>query len=220
MLVDRERFLVLAGAIASATACTRTTEVPTADLPILPPVASSAPEAPRVVAQPPTPPTLAGASSASSSSLGDPVVSPSACEQDNDTGTVDCSKWKGRKLGGPACEGLEGTCDLLAKSYAYRPKAAAAAAACLSKLGAGACDIRARNRCYLEGVKAACPEPQYEARCQGKIDMCRAANVRVQYTKEECVKAMSAQHERDREWAISQMGPSSEGKCQLMYTVF
>jgi hypothetical protein len=31
---------------------------------------------------------------------------------------------------------------------------------------------------------------------------------------------MSALKGGDREWAIGAMGPSSEGKCQLMFTVF
>lgn len=216
MRIDRDRFLLLAAALA-APSCGRAAATISADTPILPPVASSVadPEGP-VTAPPPLPAAVTSSTPIVASAA---PLDATACEKENDTGTVDCSRFRGKRPG-PACEGLEGTCDLLAKHYAYRPRAAAAAAACLTRLGAGACDIRARNRCYLEGVKASCPEPQYESRCQAKMDMCRAAGVRIQYTKEECMKAMSSQNERDREWAISQMGPSSEGKCQLMYTVF
>lgn len=219
MKIDRDRFLLLAAALA-APSCGRAAATISADTPLLPPVASAVvdPDASPITAPPPPPPGAVVSSQPVAASASPPDAT--ACEKENDTGTVDCSKLKGRRLGGPSCEGLDGTCDLLAKGSAYRPKAAAAAAACMTRLGAGACDIRARNRCYLEGVRASCAEPQYESRCQAKIDMCRAAGIRVQYTKEECMKAMSAQQERDREWAISQMGPSSEGKCQLMYTVF
>lgn len=219
MEIDRERFLVLASAIAAATSC-QPAATPTVDAPILPPVATSPdPSAtPRVVgAPPPAPPP--SASSAPLLAATDETPGSASCEKDNDVGVVDCSKLKGRRFG-PSCEGMDGTCDLLAKSSSYRPRAAAAAAACLSRIPPGACDMRAKNRCYLEGVRATCPEARWASRCQEKLDMCRAAGIRAEYTKEECMKSMSAQQDQDREWAISQMGPSSEGKCRLMYTVY
>jgi hypothetical protein len=143
-----------------------------------------------------------------------------ACGTANDTGAVDCSRIKALKLRGPACEGAENTCELLAQGYAYRPHAAEVAAACLDRLGKRVCDIQARKRCYQEGVEDSCPEPQFEARCQEALFQCAAAHIRPQYSLQQCVQAMSAQKPADRDWAISAMGPSSEGKCELMFTVF
>jgi hypothetical protein len=114
---------------------------------------------------------------------------------------------------------MSGTCDLLAGGKIYRPRAAHAAAACMSRMGARACDIGVRKRCYDEGVHAACPEAQFAAACQTKVDECHAKGQRVTYTKEECMKAASALTGGDRSWAIGAMGPSSEGSCRLMFTV-
>jgi len=202
--VDRERFLALVLSVA-AQGCGKTTAVDVVVAPVvvepLQPSASPPAELGRATPVPLT-----------------EVEGPTPCENANDTGIVDCARFKARKLAGPTCEGVAGTCDLLAKDYAYRKRSAQAAAECLSRVGARACDIRARKECFEEGVKAACPEPQFDAQCEATMDRCRAAHVRIQYTKEDCLKAMSSQHERA--WAISQMGPSSEGKCQLMFTVF
>ena len=216
MSIDRERFLVLVLAIA-AQACGKSTADGVVVVPVVmvPLESTASATAPSELARA-TPPASAGDSSPRPD-----VQGPTPCEIDNDTGTVDCSRIKARKVTGPACEGgIAGTCDLLAKDYAYRRRSAEAAAECMTRAGARACDIHARKKCFEEGVKAACPEPRFDAQCEAKMDECRAAKVRIQYTKEDCMKAMSSQHERDRAWAISQMGPSSEGKCQLMFTVF
>lgn len=89
----------------------------------------------------------------------------------------------------------------------------------MNRVGARACDIGARKRCYEEGVRAACPEAQFASVCETKMAQCRAAGQRVTYTKEECMKAASALTGGDRSWALSAMGPSSEGTCRLMFTV-
>jgi hypothetical protein len=89
----------------------------------------------------------------------------------------------------------------------------------MARMGARACDIGVRNKCYNEGVHAACPEAQFASACQAKIDQCHAAGQRVMYTKEECMKAASALTGGDRCWALGAMGPSAEGSCRLMYTV-
>jgi len=211
MELDRDRFLFLVVALSSPYGCNQgpvpTTAGGIATVYVPPPVATEAhPPTPRPVAEPPSVP--------------EPVAASTRCAVENDTGTVDCSRIRTLRLGGPACEGAESTCDLLAQGYAYRPHAAEVAAACLDRLGSRVCDIQARKKCYEEGVRSACPEPQFEARCEGAIERCEAARIRPQYTKEECVQAMSAQKGPDRDWPIGAMGPSSEGKCQLMFTVF
>jgi hypothetical protein len=219
MVLDRDRFLFFVAAM-SAPACKTggSDREATAFAPIV--VASIEPVA--TESRPPAAPRPPTEARVEDAGADEPVAAPvvSECEKQNDTGTVDCTKMKQRRFSGPACEGVGGTCDLLEKGYAYRPRAAQAAAACIDRLGARACDIGARKKCYEEGIKASCPEPRFEAQCEAKIAQCQAAKVRVQYTKEECVKSMSAQKDRDRAWALSQMGPSSEGKCRLMFTVF
>ena len=87
-------------------------------------------------------------------------------------------------------------------------------------LGARVCDIRARQKCYEEGVRASCPEPKFATWCDEAISKCHEANITPSYTREECQRALSAQSGTDALWAVSAMGPSSEGKCELMFTVF
>ena len=87
-------------------------------------------------------------------------------------------------------------------------------------MGKRACDIAARRRCYEEGIKAACPEPRFEQPCAAKIQECKAAGIRVRYTEEQCVQVMSSLKGGDRKWALEAMGPSAEGSCNLMFTVF
>lgn len=198
----------------------------------LPP--SGAPQAPGFGAASPQP-APSGAKTAGVPQSGKPVGAASSpaslpahaedtptvvCGAQNDEGAVDCASFKGGKLSGPTCEGMSGTCDLLAGGRIYRPRAARAAAACMSRAGTRACDIGVRKRCYDEGVHAACPEAQFASVCQSKIDQCKAAGQRVTYTKEECMKAASALTGGDRTWAINAMGPSAEGSCRLMFTVF
>ena len=58
------------------------------------------------------------------------------------------------------------------------------------------------------------------AECDASLKACAAAKVRPSYTKEECVRVLSSLHGGDLKWASKAMGPSSEGKCRLMYPVF
>jgi hypothetical protein len=175
--------------------------------------------APAQTQKPAAPTPTSSSMAAPASSLAD-VTPTVACGNQNDDGVVDCSAVKAAKLTGPACEGLSGTCDLLAGGKIYRPRAARAAVACLNRMGARACEIGVRKRCYEEGVRASCPEAQFAGACEAKMQQCRAAGQRVTYTKEECMKAASAMTGGDRNWALGAMGPSSEGSCRLMFTVF
>lgn len=199
--VDRERFLVLALAMA-APACARAQGEPGAPPVVIAPIAPVSADAGALVVAP------------------DPVEPSSparTCEEDNDTGEVDCA-WSSAR--GPTCEGMSGMCNLLEKGYAYRPRAAAAIARCFERAGARACSIKVRKGCFREGVMAACPEPRFEAPCAEAILRCEVEGKRVDYTKEECARSLSAQKERDAEWALGAMGPSAEGTCKLMFTVY
>lgn len=208
LAVDRDRFLFLVCAIA-AQSCGKSPTDASVAAPVVvasvEPVAADASVETRAVVEAPIAVEDAG---------------PSACEAENDVGEVDCAKIKARRLGGPSCEGVAGTCDLLARGYAYRPRAAQAIAACFDRLGARVCDIRARTKCFEEGVKASCAEPAFEEACDEQMAACRTAGVRIDYTREDCMKALSSLKGGDRDWARTAMGPSSEGKCRLMFTVF
>ena len=214
LVIDRDRFLALVLGIA-AQACGNAKEsvvvAPVIMLPIAPVSSASSSAAPA---------SLPLAAHGEAATIPERAEGVTQCESDNDTGTVDCARLKSMMLAGPACEGAASMCDLLAQQSSYRRRSAQAAAECLGRLGKRACDLTLRRQCFREGVKAACPEARFEAECEAKMAECRAANVRIQYTKEECMKAMSSQYDSDRRWAISQMGPSSEGKCQLMYTIY
>jgi hypothetical protein len=202
LLVQRERFLVLAAAIASSTCSERhpgaapAKHVTTVEVP---PEAPPEPEA-----DPAEGPAVA-------------IENRTAC--DNDAGEVDCTAIA-RVDVGPACEGLTGSCSLLANGgYGYRRRVAAEIARCWERLGPRACDMRAKEACNREAVSAACPDPQFEAPCQATLQQCKSARVRIGYTLAECVQVMSSLHDRERDWAISAMGPASEG-CRLMFPVY
>jgi hypothetical protein len=234
--IDRERFLLLVSAIG-AVGCTQGDRESSARASGLsasteaaPPTPGAPPAsqarggpAPQGLSQVPAVTPGRGGGVRSSTSAATPVGAEDtptvACGAQNDEGAVDCSDFKKGKLTGPACEGISGTCDLLAGGKTYRPRAARAAAACMSRVGARACEIGVRKRCYEEGVRATCPEAQFASVCQAKIDQCKAAGQRVTYTKEECMKAASALTGGERAWALNGMGPSSEGVCRLTFTV-
>lgn len=238
--IDRDRFLLLVSALG-AVSCTehdRSSMFGTLVAEPEPPKvsgASAASQTPGMQATPPGAPPLHPSPSAAKTAAPPAhgikpavVTTPAhaedtptvACGTQNDEGTVDCAPFKGGKLSGPTCEGMSGTCDLLADGHTYRPRAAKVAAACMSRMGAKACDIGVRKRCYDEGVHAACPEAQFAAVCQKKMDECKAKGQPITYTKEECMKAASALTGGDRSWAIDAMGPTHEGACRLMFTVF
>jgi hypothetical protein len=210
--IDRDRFLLLVAAL-SAPACggqRAHTDAPHDAVTVaVPPPDAQAPAAAAPVAseEPPPPPPTA-------------IAQPPRCGDQNDVGTVACPHLRALHLGGPACEGVLGTCALLADGSIYRRRAAETAAACLDRLGRRVCDITARKKCYEEGIRASCPEPKYEAACEATMARCQDAHIRPTYTRDECVQVMSSLRGGDRDWALGAMGPSSEGKCELMFTVF
>jgi hypothetical protein len=204
--VQRERFLVLVAAIASSTCTERHPGAP-------PPKNVSGVEVPPAVEPEPEPEPEA-------------VEAPAAAGEeprsscDNDVGEVDCSAMPRMDIG-PACEGHEKSCSLLASGgYGYRRRAAAAIARCWERLGSRACDMRARKACNREAVLQACPEVRFEAACQAALDACKSARARIDYTLKECVQVMSSLDDAgERDWALSAMGPASEG-CRLMFPVY
>ena len=211
--IDRDRFLLLVVAM-SAPACggprghaDAPRDAVTVAVP--PPDAQAPAPAPTPVASDTPPPPTATA-----------VAQAPSCGEQNDVGAVACPHLRALHLGGPACEGVLGTCDLLAGGSIYRRRAAETAAACLDRIGRRACDITARKKCYEEGIRASCPEPRFESACEAAMARCEEAHVRPTYTKEECVQVLSSLTGGDRDWARGAMGPSSEGKCELMFTVF
>lgn len=139
---------------------------------------------------------------------------------DNDAGEeLDCTAIARRDVG-PACEGLSGSCSLLANGgYGYRRRVAAEIVRCWERLGARVCDMRAKKECNREAISKACPDPQFEKTCQATLDRCTSARASVDYSLAECVQVMSSLHARERDWAISAMGPAAEG-CRLMFPVY
>ena len=234
--VDRDRFLLLVSTLAAAGCSQRIQESMGISLEPASSATSATPQAPASAPATPAPPvtTASATKTVSTSSAKSAAAAPANtqapahaddtptvdCGSQNDDGVVDCSALKAAKLSGPSCEGLSGNCDLLAGGKTYRHRAARAAVACMNRAGARACDIGVRRRCYEEGVRASCPEAQFASVCEAKMQQCRAAGHPVTYTKEECMKAASALTGGDRTWALSAMGPSSEGSCRLMFTVF
>jgi hypothetical protein len=212
--IERERFLLLVTAIASMS-CTdgrpgieppvrpdaRVSTVPPARVPDLEPPLESV-EAPALVPE--------------------PVRDAPAC--DNDVGTVDCSDVARHDVGGPACEGLTGACELLAGGYGYAPRVAQEIAACWARLGRDACDNRKRGRCNEEALQHACPDPRFESQCSAILERCEAAGARIELTLETCVKALSGMTGDERSWAAGQMGPAQEGagpvRCRLMHPIW
>lgn len=202
--VDRERFLAL---VAFLGACNR----------VEAPVPLVTVEAPPPDAAAPPPLVVASATPVIATAEPPPVGDP--CVHENESATVDCSRMPKLPIG-PACEGVASLCASLADGSMYRPRAAAAAADCFARVGARVCDINQRKRCYDEGVHAACPEAKWDEPCATKLAECAARRITPRYTKEECMRAMSALAPGERDWALHAMGPSSEGKCQLMFTVY
>jgi hypothetical protein len=212
--IDRERFLVLVTALASLE-CTdgRVGRDPVEPVEPAPPAPASHvyPDPEPQAVDPPA---------------DEPVVSmQEAATCSNDVGEVDCSRIAEHDVGGPACEGLAGACQLLANGYAYKPRVAQAIATCWEGLGRGACDTVRRGRCNDEAVRQACPDPQYESQCRSIVDRCEASGARLELTVETCVQALSAlEDDAERSWAAGAMGPDHEGgrtrRCRLMVPVW
>ncbi len=202
-VVNRDRFLVLAAALASSTCGdsrpARTPPRAEPNVAIAEPEAETETEEPGVVEEP--------------AALGD---TSGTC--DNDAGEIDCTTIARYEIG-PSCEGLAGSCNLLTKGYGFKRRIGAAIAKCWEGLGPGACNIKARERCNRQAVQSACPDPRFEPQCQAALDSCKAAHKRTDYTLDECVKVMSSLDDSNRNWAIGQMGPAAEG-CRLMFPVY
>ncbi|PRP98278.1 hypothetical protein ENSA5_30100 [Enhygromyxa salina] len=200
--VNRERFLALAAALAAASCIPQ----PPADLP-KPEVSEPEPEpepatGPVVIVEPaPTPSPTA-------------FVEPAAPACDNNLGRVDCSQISS------TCEGLRGSCQMLADGYPYKARVGESVARCWARLGQGACNMRGRKQCYREGIRDGCLDPAFEAECQERLDRCHDAGASANYTVDECVQVLSSlSDEGEREWASQAMGPTREG-CRLMFPVY
>jgi hypothetical protein len=208
--VDRERFLALAGALAAASSCYGAPRGVPAELPPSEPASEPSGEvAPKDEAEP---------AHASPSVIVEPPPSEAASPGpscDNSIGHADCSQISS------TCEGLRGSCQMLADGHPYEPRVAEAVARCWTRRGAQACNMRARQQCYLEGIQQGCSDPRYEAECQQRIDDCNAAGKPLRYTLGECVQALSAISDPgERSWASGAMGPTAEGACKLMFPVY
>lgn len=205
LAIDVERFVTLTLAMA-ATAC-----------------APSSPAPPRpktIVAVPQSEPAPSAAPEPepAPSALPEPEAAKvSAC--DNDVGEVSCAFVDPKKYSGPACEGFDGTCDLLRQGYGYRKRAAAAAARCFEAMGTRACDIFARKRCFRRSFADACPDASFEPFCKDALARCQDARQRPDFDLDECVKALSSLEGGNLDWAKSAIGPSAEG-CKLMFPVY
>jgi hypothetical protein len=190
-VVDRDRFLLLAAMLASTT-CGE------------PRPASAPPRAAsNITLEVPEP-----------QADGDEL---NACDND-DVGEIDCSAIARHEVG-PTCEGLAGGCELLAKGYGYKRRIGAEIAKCWERLGRGACNITARERCNLQGVQSACTDRRFEPQCQAALDRCTAARVRVGYTLAECMQVLSSLDDANRDWALGAMGPAAEG-CRPLVPVY
>jgi hypothetical protein len=143
----------------------------------------------------------------------------------NDVGEVDCSRIAEHDVGGPACEGLTGACQLLAQGYAYKPRVAQAIAACWEGLGRAACDTVRRGHCNQAAVREACPDPRFEPECRAILDRCEAAGARIELTMDSCVQALSSiGDDAERSWVAGAMGPDHEGgrtrRCRILVPVW
>lgn len=221
LIVDRDRFLVLAGALAAA-GCAPASTPPVNVAPA--PVAQAPEPAPVTTVQAPP----AGTSQPDDEALVVVTVDPETEEDprlspqgvcDNDVGEVSCDFITPAVFRGPACEGFAGSCGLLKDGYGYKPRVAAAIARCWQDKGAAACNMRVRQRCNREGIASACPDPQFTAHCEQALDQCRQRGQRPDFDLEECVKTLSSLEGGNLEWAKSAIGPSREG-CKLMFPVY
>lgn len=199
--INREHFLLLAAALASARC--------------------SEPRPPAKVGGNPPAPAAIEVSEPEPEAEPEPEVEASAATAacDSRSGQVECANIARHEVG-PTCEGLRGACELLGRGYGYTPRVAAAISKCWERLGSRACSINARRACNREGIRHACRSPEFEGHCRAALDRCRAAGARPDYTTEECVLALSSLEGGNLEWAKSAMGPSSEGKCELAFPVY
>jgi hypothetical protein len=221
LTVDRERFAWLVGALAGGgVACASCAHPPATTAGAQPPAV----DAPTVatVDVPAATPSLASTLALPSTPEAAPAPAPTdACVAQNDEGTVDCARIDALSLPpGPACEGVKDLCQELGDGTSYRRRAAQHAVECMSRLGRRVCDIRARKRCYEEGVRAACPEARFAETCADALEKCAQAHLTPTYTQEDCQRALSALAPPEATWAAGAMGPSHEGKCELMFTVY
>jgi len=150
MLVDRARFLVIAGAIAAAgvaaSACERE------------------PDRGRVPTPPPTPPTPSAALSAALQAgpitvdVLNPAVVPGAAVCDDNQGTAEECPSVGPSDEGACANVISKRCNDF--KVAMKPRIAAQAVACLRALKpAERCDPSRINQCGHAALVNACPEP-------------------------------------------------------------
>jgi hypothetical protein len=215
--VDRERFLFLAAALAAASCTARPpAELPTPEMSAPTPDGQASEQTtpaagPMIIVepppnhQPPNPPPNPPI---------DAIAEPSGPTCDNDVGRVDCSALSS------TCESLDGSCGMLAQGYPYRARVAEAVALCWARVGDRACNMRARQECYREGIGEGCLDPRFEPECEARLRACRDAGVSASYTLNECVQVLSSlSDEGERDWASGAMGPTREG-CRLMFPVY
>lgn len=138
---------------------------------------------------------------------------------DNDVGEISCEFTSQAQFSGPACEGFTGSCELLQKGYGYKRRVAGSIAACWKREGRAACNIRVRQRCNREGLRAACPDPQFTAYCQDALQRCRDKRQRPDFDLDECIQALSSLQGGNLNWAKNAIGPTAEG-CKLMFPVY
>jgi hypothetical protein len=216
--IDLETFVYLATAIAVVGCVHEPKPVPPPSAAAPAPDTSGAVGVPTIAsAAPAPPPPDDGPPPEPTANVEPPTVASLAC--DNDVGEVSCDFARSPSFGGPACEGFEGTCDLLAEGQSYRLRVGAAAARCFAQKGRGACDIRVRTKCYRAALQEACPDPSFVPQCEAAVSACHAQHQRPDFTVDECVKALSSLQGGDLGWAESAMGPTAEG-CRLAFPVF
>ncbi len=146
-----------------------------------------------------------------------PGLQESSCR--NEDGTVSCDFVAKGRFRGPACEGFLGSCELLKHGYGYKPRVAAAIAACWERVGPAACNMTVRQRCIREAFRTACPDPRFTTTCEIALDRCRHQHVRPDFDVTECVQALSSLEGSELEWAQGALGPTAEG-CKLMFPVY
>lgn len=211
-IVQRERFLLLTAAIA-AVHCAP----PPGPVPQPAQISAPQPSEPAGYAMVADPPPELVAEPEQEAVAEAPAETELAC--DNDVGEISCDFTSQAQFSGPACEGFTGSCELLKKGYGYKRRVAGAIASCWEREGRAACNIRVRQRCNREGLRTACPDPQFTAPCQDALQRCRDKRRRPDFDLDECTQALSSLEGGNLDWAKDAIGPSAEG-CKLMFPVY
>ena len=196
MKVDRDRFLVLAAALATGLcAACETSPAPPANEPVsvprpsaeplvVPPIASPAPVA--YTAAPPEPPPEpppAAPTRAPNLYEGTPVKAQSCDAALNKVGTSPACTIKPP---GPTCESIGDTkkeCPQL--NGLLKPRVAQAAIECLVKRSGtkAICEFNVSSICAYEALGSACLDPSAKAACDGIMKACGAGAGTSNYNK-------------------------------------